>query len=152
MLLEKLNLPEYHFRFDEKDSKKLIFDEIRKRFVALTSEEWVRQNILKYLVSEKRFPATLISVEQEMKLFKRKKRTDIVVYNKQGLPLLIVECKAPNIVINQNVFDQIVRYNMALKVKYLVLTNGMNHYACSVDYDLKSYIFLKEIPDYTELK
>lgn len=151
MHFEKLNFPEYHFRFGEKDSKKLIFDEIRKRFVALTPEEWVRQNILKYLVSEKHFPATLISVEEEMKLFKRKKRTDIVVYNKQGLPLLIVECKAPNVVINQSVFDQVVRYNMALQVKYLVLTNGINHYTCSVDYNLKSYIFLKEIPDYTGL-
>jgi type I site-specific restriction endonuclease len=149
--VKKLNLPEYDFRIRERDSKKQIFDEIRKRFVALTPEEWVRQNFLKYLLIEKNYPQSLISVEGKLKLFKRKKRTDIVVYDKQGKPLLIVECKAPNVVIDQNVFDQIVRYNMALQVKYLLLTNGISHYSCTIDYSHQAYHFLKEIPDYLEL-
>ena len=147
----KLNLPEYSFRIRDLNSKRQIFDEVRKRFVALTPEEWVRQNFLKYLLAEKKYPQSLISVEGGLKLFKRKKRTDIVVYNNLGKPLLIVECKAPDVVIDQNVFDQIVRYNMALQVKYLILTNGLNHYSCSIDYSRKTYNFLKEIPDYPEL-
>jgi hypothetical protein len=129
-----------------------IFDENRKRFVALTPEEWVRQNFLRYLVTEKQYPRSLIAVESSLKLFKRKKRTDIVVYDNLAKPLLIVECKAPEVIINQNVFDQIVRYNMALQVNYLILTNGLKHYSCSIDYSHKSYRFLKEIPAYPDLK
>jgi hypothetical protein len=149
--VKKLNLPEYSFRIRELDSKKQIFDENRKKFVALTPEEWGRQNFLRYLVTEKKYPQSLISVEGCLNLFKRKKRTDIVVFNNLAKPLLIVECKAPEVVIDQNVFDQIVRYNMALKVKYLILTNGLSHYSCSIDYSRKTYNFLKEIPDYPEL-
>ncbi len=149
--MKKLNLPEYTFRIREVDAKKQIFDEIRKRFVSLTPEEWVRQNFLKYLTTEKNYPQSLISVEGGLKLFKRKKRTDIVVYGKQGEPLLIVECKAPDVQIDQNVFDQIVRYNMALRVKYLLLTNGINHYFCAIDYASQGYHFLKDIPDYSDL-
>jgi type I site-specific restriction endonuclease len=150
--VKKLNLPEYAFRIRELDSKRQIFDESRKRFVALTPEEWVRQNFLQYLVTEKQYPRSLISVEGSLKLYKRKKRTDIVVYDKQGKALLIVECKAPEVRIDQNVFDQIVRYNMALQVNYLILTNGLNHYSCAIDYVNQNYRFLKEIPAYTDLK
>lgn len=131
--------------------KKQIFDDIRKKFVALTPEEWVRQNFLKFLVIQKKYPPSLISVEGKLKLFKRIKRTDMVVYDKQGKPLLMVECKAPGVVIDQNVFDQIVRYNMALQVKFLILTNGLNHYSCAIDYIHQSYHFLKDIPDYSEI-
>jgi hypothetical protein len=151
--VKKLNLPEYPFRIRDLNlKKKQIFDENRKRFVALTPEEWVRQNFLKFLLTEKNYPQSLISVESSLKLFKRKKRTDIIVYDKQGKPLLIVECKAPEVIIDQNVFDQIVRYNMALQVNYLILTNGMYHYSCIIDYVHQSYLFLKEIPDYQDLK
>jgi type I site-specific restriction endonuclease len=150
--LKKLNLPEYAFRIRELDSKRQIFDESRKRFVALTPEEWVRQNFLQYLITEKQYPRSLISVEGGLKLYKRKKRTDIVVYDNQGKALLIVECKAPEVRIDQNVFDQIVRYNMALQVNYLILTNGLNHYSCAIDYVNQNYRFLKEIPAYTDLK
>lgn len=150
--MKKLNLPEYAFRIRELDSKRQIFDESRKRFVALTPEEWVRQNFLQYLITEKQYPRSLISVEGGLKLYKRKKRTDIVVYDNQGKALLIVECKAPEVRIDQNVFDQIVRYNMALQVNYLILTNGLNHYSCAIDYVNQNYRFLKEIPAYTDLK
>ena len=150
--MQKLNLPEYTFRIREQDSKKQIFDDFRKKFVTLTPEEWVRQNFLRYLTTEKKYPRSLISVESGLKLYQRRKRTDIVVYDNLGKPLLIVECKAPEVLINQNVFDQIVRYNMALQVNFLILTNGLNHYSCTIDYLNQSYQFLKEIPPYSSLK
>jgi len=148
----KLNLPEYLFRIREVDSKTQIFDDFRKKFVALTPEEWVRQNFLRYLVTEKKYPKSLISVEAGLKLFTLKKRTDIVVYDNRGKPVLIVECKAPDVKISNEVFDQVVRYNMALRVKYMVLTNGLNHFSCVINYLQQSYVFLPEIPDYLNLK
>lgn len=149
--MTKLNLPEYQFRIMELGGRLQIFDDLRKKFVALTPEEWVRQNFLQYLIRGKKYPRSLISVEGGLKLFRRSKRTDIVVFNNQGKPLLIVECKSPEININQNVFDQVARYNMALQVKYLVLTNGLKHFICSIDYVSQSSLFLREIPEYTNL-
>ena len=147
-IVQKLNLPEYKFKLREQNGQNQIFDIFRKKYVALTPEEWVRQNFLIYLVKEKNYPQSLISVEAGLKLYKRSKRTDIVVYDKQGNPVLIVECKAPEIKINQDVFDQIVRYNIASKVKYLIVTNGLEHFCCTLDYEDNSYHFLKEIPVY----
>ena len=149
--MQKLNLPEYNFRFKKEENKTYIFDDFRKKFVVLTPEEWVRQNFLLYLITDLDFPKTLISVEAGLKLFKTIKRTDIVVYDKQGVPLLLVECKAPEIAINEKVFDQIVRYNMALQVNYLIVTNGLDHYCCQLDYKNNSYNFLKTIPNYTNI-
>ena len=146
--MQKLNLPEYIFRFKEEENKTSIFDDFRKKYVVLTPEEWVRQNFLMYLISELDFPKSLISVEAGLKLYKRLKRTDIVVYDKQGSPVLIVECKAPEVKLNEKVFDQIVRYNMALQVNFLVVTNGLDHYCCQLDYEKNSYNFLKTIPNY----
>jgi len=117
--------------------------------VILTPEEWVRQNFLKYLVEEKKYPASLIAVEKEFKLNNLSKRSDAVIYNKQGTPILIVECKAPEVKIGQNVFDQIARYNMVLNVKLLVVTNGLQHFCCKLDAEKDTYCFLKEIPDYS---
>ena len=144
----KLNLPQYDSKISKKEGKLYIFDEFRKKYVALTPEEWVRQNFLMYLVTDKKYPRTLIAVEAGLKLYKRKKRTDAVVYNKQGEPLLIIECKASQVKINQDVFDQVVRYNLALKVNYLIVTNGLEHYCCLLDYKNNSYSFLNEIPEY----
>lgn len=149
--MQKLNLPEHNFRFKKEEGKACIFDDFRKKYVVLTPEEWVRQNFLMFLVNDLDFPKSLISVEAGLELFKTKKRTDIVVYDKQGVPLLIVECKAPEVAINEKVFDQIVRYNMALQVNYLVVTNGLNHYCCRLDYEKNSYNFLKSIPNYTDI-
>ena len=151
MAITKLNLPEYKFRFREAGQKKQIFDSFRKKFVAFTPEEWVRQNFLMYLTLGKNYPSSLVAVEAGLQLYKRKKRTDIVVYNNTGKPVLIVECKAPDIKISQDVFDQIARYNMALQVNYLIVTNGLEHYCCLLDYENNSYQFLKEIPDYKNL-
>ena len=119
--------------------------------MALTPEEWVRQNFIRYLIHEKQFPASLIAIEMALKYNRMQKRGDVVVYDKSGKPLLIVECKAPNVKITQNAFDQVARYNMALKVKYLVVTNGLTHYCCSMDYPRKSYEFLDGIPMYKYL-
>ncbi|MCD4745736.1 MAG: type I restriction enzyme HsdR N-terminal domain-containing protein [Bacteroidales bacterium] len=149
--MQKLNFPEYSFKIRKKDLRTEIFDIIRKKYVALTPEEWVRQNVIMYLISEKNFPQSLIAIEMGFKLYHTKKRSDIVVYDNTANPIMIIECKAPEIKINQKVFDQIARYNMALKVKYFIITNGLIHYCCIIDYSKKNYQFIKNIPDYQEL-
>lgn len=142
-----LNLPEYNFKIKSVQNKKYIFDLNRKKWVRLTPEEWVRQNFIQYLIHEKKYPASLIKVEAEIKVNQMKKRSDLIVY-KNSLPHLIVECKAPEVEINQAVFEQIARYNIPLKVNYLIVTNGLKHYCCKMDYSENSYKFIKEIPDY----
>ena len=144
--MEKLNLPTYSFNIKLIEQRKYIFDSIRKKFVILTPEEWVRQNFLKFLVDEKKYPASLIAVEMEFKLNNLSKRSDAVVYNKSGHPLLIIECKASSVKIDQKVFDQIARYNMKLNVEYLIVTNGLQHFCCKIDYKNYVYSFIKEIP------
>jgi hypothetical protein len=150
--MEKLNLPTYSFNIKLIEQRKYIFDFIRKKFVILTPEEWVRQNFLRYLVDEKKYPASLIAVEMEFKLNNLSKRSDAVVYNKFGNPLLIVECKALSVKIDQKVFDQIARYNMKLNVEYLVVTNGIQHFCCKIDYKNNNYSFLKEVPEFNQIE
>ena len=147
--MESLNLPTYSFNIKFQEQRKYIFDTLRKKYVLLTPEEWVRQNFLKYLIEEKKYPASLISVEMEIKLNKLSKRCDAVIFNRNGKPFLIVECKATTVKIDQIVFEQIARYNMQLQVKYLIVTNGLKHYCCKIDFENQSYAFLKEIPDYS---
>jgi len=149
--MKSLNLPTYSFNIKLIEQRKYIFDFIRKKFVILTPEEWVRQNFLRYLVEEKKYPASLIAVEKEFKLNNLSKRSDAVVYNKTGNPFLILEFKAPEVKIDQKVFDQIARYNMKLNVKYLIVSNGMQHYICQIDYGNNGYIFLKEVPEYSQI-
>jgi hypothetical protein len=149
--MEKLNLPTYSFNIKLIEQRKYIFDFIRKKFVILTPEEWVRQNFLKYLVEEKKYPASLITVEKEFKLNKLSKRCDALIYNREGNPILIVECKAASVKIDQKVFDQIARYNMQLNVDFLVVTNGLQHFCCKIDYEKQEYYFLKDIPEYDQL-
>ncbi|MFP4024003.1 MAG: type I restriction enzyme HsdR N-terminal domain-containing protein [Thiohalospira sp.] len=146
--MERLNLPTYSFNIKLKEQRKYIFDFIRKKYVILTPEEWVRQNFLKYLVEEKKYPASLIAVEKEFKLNTLSKRSDAVVYNRSGQPFLIVECKATTVKIDQKVFDQIARYNMKLNVKFLIVTNGLEHYCCKIDIENQKYYFLKDIPEF----
>ena len=149
--MNKLNLPEYSFRFSKKGDQVLIFDPFRKKQVVLTPEEWVRQNFLQFLLIEKKYPESLIKVEMGLRLNKLPKRSDVVVFDNHGKPVLLVECKAPDIKISQKVFDQIARYNMTLKVEYLIVTNGLKHYCCKLDYTNRSYTFLKEIPAFSEI-
>jgi len=146
--VQKLNFSTYTFRFKNNENKPFIFDEIRKKFVALQPEEWVRQHCVQYLIREKKYPKSLINVEKELKINGLKKRYDIVIYNPDGSIFLIVECKAPKITINQTAFDQIALYNLVLNAEYLMVTNGINHYYCTMDFKDQSYQFLKDIPDY----
>lgn len=144
--MQELNLPFYEFKFKKENERLQIFDAIRKKYVVLTPEEWVRQNFMQYLIQEKQFPQSLMAVEAGLKINQQKKRTDLLVYDKSGLPFLMVECKAPEVKITQNTFDQIARYNIVFQVKYLVVTNGLEHYCCEMDYDKKSFVYLPEIP------
>lgn len=146
--MQELNFPKFVFRFKNNENKVSIFDVIRKRFMVLQPEEWVRQHCVHYLIEVKKYPISLINVEKELKVNDLKKRYDIVIFNTDGSIHLIVECKAPKIEIKQNTFDQIARYNLALNATYLMVTNGLNHYYCSMDFKAEQYNFLKDIPEY----
>ncbi len=149
--MQELNLPSYKFRLKKDDGQIRIFDEVRKKYVVLTPEEWVRQHFLTFLIDQKRVPAGLIILEKKIIMNTMTRRPDILVHDKQGVPVMIVECKAPEVKISQDTFDQVARYNSVLKVPYLVVTNGLQHFCCKMDYDNDSYNFLKDIPDYGEL-
>lgn len=146
-----LNLPSFDYKIKKEKDRLFIFDIIRKRYIALTPEEWVRQHFVSYLISYKGYPLGLIGNEISLRLNGQNRRCDTVIYDIYGSPLMIIEYKAPHITLNQEVFDQVIRYNIALKVKYLVVSNGINHYCCVMDYDDMCPHFLKEIPDYNEL-
>lgn len=147
--MQQLDFPHYNFRFKNSENKTAIFDEVRKKFIILTPEEWVRQHVVQYLLQEKKYPKSLINVEKLLKINGLTKRYDVVVFNKDGSIFILVECKAPEIKITQNTFDQIARYNMTLDARYLMVTNGLNHYFCQMDYENEKYQFLKELPDYS---
>ncbi|MBE7685294.1 type I restriction enzyme HsdR N-terminal domain-containing protein [Tenacibaculum piscium] len=146
--MQKLNLPTYKFRLKSNDNKTFIFDNLRKKYLVLTPEEWVRQHFVRFLMEEKKYPASLIAIEKQLVLNTLQKRTDIVIFSSDGTPNIIVECKAPKIKIAQDTFDQIARYNLKLKANFLVVTNGLSHYFCKLDTKNETYIFLKDIPDY----
>ena len=148
--MQALNFPKFSFRFKNSENKISIFDSIRKKFVILQPEEWVRQHCIQFLMKVKGYPKSLINVEKELIVNSLRKRYDIVIYNSDGSIYLIVECKAPKIDINQDAFDQIARYNLELNATYLMVTNGLNHYYCQMDFKNERYIFLKDIPDYTK--
>ena len=145
--MQKLNFPTYTFRFKNSENKVSIFDEIRKKFVILTPEEWVRQNVVRFLLDEKKYPKSYINVEKLIKINDLSKRYDIVVFQPNGKIFLLIECKAPEVPISQNTFDQIARYNMVLEAEYLMVTNGLNHYFCQIDLENEKYLFLKELPE-----
>ncbi len=146
--MQPLNFPSYSFRLKASENKTLIFDVIRKKSVVLTPEEWVRQHVVHFLHQEKKYPLSLISVEKQLKINSLNKRTDIIVFDRQGLPYIIVECKAPSVKITQNTFDQIARYNLQLDAPVLMVTNGLEHYYCHMDHNRKAYNFLPELPEY----
>ena len=146
--MQKLNFPKYNFRFKSNENKTLIFDIIRKKFVILTPEEWVRQHTLHFLITEKKYPVSYINVEKQLLLNDTVKRYDIVIFKNDGDVEIIIECKAPSIPINQVTFDQIARYNIKLNAKFLIVTNGFTHFYCQMDFKNKTYIFLKDFPSY----
>ena len=150
--MQKLNFPKYNFRFKNNENKTLIFDIIRKKFVILTPEEWVRQHTLHFLITEKKYPVSYINVEKQLLLNDTVKRYDIVIFKNDGDVEIIIECKAPSIPINQVTFDQIARYNLALNSNLLMVTNGLTHYFCKMDVKNKKYLFLRDLPEYNQLK
>jgi hypothetical protein len=144
----RLNLPHYPFRIKSKENKLYIFDRNRKKEIVLTDEEWVRQHFVEYLVNEKKYPRSLIAIEKQCTVENMTKRTDIIVFDRTGQVNIIVECKAPKIRIQQDTFDQIARYNLKLKAKFLIVTNGLEHFYCQMDHKEQEYRFLNDIPDY----
>ena len=144
--MKRLNFPNYEFRLKKEGQKRFIFDLIRKKYVQLSSEEWVRQNCIRFLIEEKRINKYSIAIEKEIEFNGIKKRFDIVSYSSKGKINLLVECKAPNIEINQKTFDQILIYNKILKSKYLMVTNGINHYYCKINEDRNNIKFLANFP------
>jgi len=143
----KLNLPEYHFELKSQtaEQKKLIYDTIRKKFIPLTPEEWVRQHWLRYMIEELQVPASLIAVEAGLKLGRLQKRADVVVYNNTGAPILLLECKAPSVAISRDTFEQAARYRTQLPVKYMCVSNGLQHFCCAFS-DSGSHEFLDGVP------
>jgi type I site-specific restriction endonuclease len=149
-LLLPLNLPPYPFKLTDQNGQLSLFDEIRKRNIIITPEEWVRQHFVQYLIIQKGYPRSLIKLEGGLKLHGQAKRSDIVVFNSYGEKILLVECKAPSVSISQATFDQAARYNMVHKVTLLVVSNGLQHYFCRIDFENESYKFLEELPAYKE--
>ena len=147
-----LNLPLYPVKIIQSNGKQLIYDPIRRKNVALTPEEWVRQQFIQFLINEKGYSSSLLSNEVSIELNGTKRRCDTVLYSNTLKPVLIIEYKSPNVEISQQVFDQIVRYNSVLKVPYIIVTNGLRHFCCHLNYEMLSASFLCEIPDFKTLK
>jgi len=150
-LLLPLQLPPYPFKITDQNGQLTLFDVIRKRTIVITPEEWVRQHFVQYLINQKQYPKTLIKLEGGHKLHGMPKRSDIVVYNPAGEKILLVECKAPSVTIDQKTFDQVARYNMVHKVRLLAVTNGLQHYFCRIDFETNGYKFIEELPVYNQI-
>jgi hypothetical protein len=146
-----LNLPNHSFKITQRDGLYFIFDEIRKKHLVLTPEEWVRQHFIRYLISEKKFPASLLKIEGGLSLNQTKKRSDILVYTNLGEKIMVIECKAPAIAITQATFDQAARYNSVYKAPWLAVTNGLQHYYAKIDHQNGKFLFVEELPMYMEL-
>jgi hypothetical protein len=146
--MKKVNItfPQYEFRIEHRNGVDYIFDIIRKKFVTLTPEEHVRQTLIHYLVHHRNFSRSLTAVEMTITLNDMVKRCDVVVFDKDGKPSLIAECKAPSVKITQKVFDQVARYNLTLKVNYLLVTNGLEVYCCKIDFENKTFEMMDDIP------
>ena len=151
-MLQPLQLPPYPFKIIEDNGRFTLFDEIRKKHIVLTPEEWVRQHFVQYLINQKGYPKTLIKLEGGLKLHGNARRTDIVVFNSSGEKILLIECKAPSVNIDQKVFDQVARYNMVHKVSMIAVSNGLKHYYCHIDLLNQSYRFIKDLPAYKEIQ
>jgi hypothetical protein len=148
--MQSLNLPTYSFKIKSVDRATFIFDAWRKKYIRLTPEEWVRQNFARFLVEERAYPAGRMVMEKSLRYNNMVKRCDILVYGPSN-PLVLVECKAPEVKIEKQVFDQIATYNLAFQVEYLLVSNGLKHYACRVDFEEKKVKFLNDIPEYPDI-
>ncbi|HEX3386504.1 MAG TPA: type I restriction enzyme HsdR N-terminal domain-containing protein [Mucilaginibacter sp.] len=150
-MLEPLQLPPYPFRIIDEDGKLMLFDELRKKRILITPEEWVRQHFVQYLINQKGYPRSLIKLEGGLKLHGKARRSDIVIFNTRGERILMIECKAPSVKIDQKVFDQVARYNMVHKVSLLAVSNGLQHYYCRINFNEESYSFIEDLPGYNDL-
>ena len=148
----KLNFPDYQYSIKSKENKSYIFDPIRKKWLVLNPEEWVRQNCVQFLINEKKIPIGLLQVEKKIEVFNTVKRYDLVVFNTEKKISLLVECKSPSVKITQEAFDQIARYNTVIQSEYLMLTNGLNHFYYQMDFKEKKYIYLTDLPIYNSPK
>lgn len=146
-----LNLPQYPFKITLKDKQHFIFDEIRKKHLVLTPEEWVRQHFIQFLILDKKFPKALIQIEGGLSLNRLQKRSDIVVFNTSGERIMVIECKAPSVKITQATFDQAARYNSVHKARWLVVTNGLRHCYAQIDHLESKFAFVSELPEYQSL-
>ena len=144
--MQKLAFHEYSLTIKSNENKHYIFDPIRKKFVRLTSEEWVRQHVIRYLLDDKKAPKSWVNVEKQFTLAGLNKRFDVIVFSANGGVQVLVECKAPSVSITQDTFNQIARYNMKFNAKYMMITNGLNHYYCSFDYENQQYYFCDDLP------
>lgn len=149
--MNPLNLPQYDIKMAVRNGKTVIFDVLRRRFIRLTPEEWVRQHFINYLINHKGYPQALLANEIELTCGQKKLRCDSILYDTFAKPRMIIEYKAPDIAITQKTFNQITAYNILLKVDYLIVSNGIKHYCCKTDYENHSYTFLKDIPTYNEI-
>lgn len=149
--MSTLNLPACELRTAERDGKDVVYDRFRGKYVRLTPEEWVRQHFVHYLVAEHGVPKGLVAIEQPVEVQGQSQRADVVVYDRTATPLLLVECKAPDTAITQDVFDQASRYNVELDAPYLIVTNGIDHYACRINRTAHTITFLDGLPDYEEM-
>lgn len=150
--MQKLNFPQYQFDVKREEDQLFILDQIRKKWLVLTPEEWVRQHTVAFLVMEKKFPAGLMGIEKAVKINKMNKRFDVVCYNQETKPVMLVECKAPEVEITQSTLDQALRYNSQLQVEYLFLTNGITHVIAFIDYENKKLEYLDDIPSFEKVK
>ncbi|MCF0196796.1 MAG: type I restriction enzyme HsdR N-terminal domain-containing protein [Bacteroidaceae bacterium] len=150
--MQTLNLPKIALKVARRANRMMVFDTLRRRYVALTPEEWVRQHFVHFLILEKGYPTGLIANEVSVELFGTRKRCDTVVYAPDATPLMIVEYKAPDVEIDARVFQQISRYNISLHVRWLIVSNGLQHYCCRVDYENGRLEYLTDIPTYDEAK
>jgi hypothetical protein len=148
---ERLNFPDTALKIKYENDRAFVFDNIRKKWLLLTPEEWVRQHLVNYLITFKHFPASLISLEAGLKYNTLAKRTDLVVYNKLGKALMVIECKASEVSISQQVIEQVSRYNKTIGAKYLCVSNGLKHYCWSFNEEMQQFDFLTEIPDFNEI-
>jgi len=148
----QLNLPEYKFRIKKQDEKLLIFDSQRKRYVSLTPEEWVRQHFIQFMIEAKGYPAAYLAIEKQLNLNGMKKRCDAILYDNTAQPIMIIEFKAPNVLISQATFDQVAVYNSKLNVDFFIISNGIEHYCCRVNIQTARYEFFPEIPHFSVLQ
>ncbi|MGO2102993.1 MAG: type I restriction enzyme HsdR N-terminal domain-containing protein [Psychroflexus halocasei] len=150
--MQVLNFPAYQFKLKSNEINKFIFSRLRKKYLHLTPEEWVRQHCVEYLINEKNYSVNLLNEEKQVLINGMSKRYDLIGYKPSGEIRLLIECKAPSVKITQETFDQIARYNKLLKADYLMVTNGIQHYYCQIDYEKETYIFLRDLPDFKTIK